>query len=183
MLFHPHAVAVHRLGQRNQVHPVHPGGGRRVAHQLLPQLDPVQAAVGEHHHGDRRAQGRGDPHLGRGHREAAVADQGDHRPVRRVSFAAIATGTPTPIAESPLVIITKRGSAACHACPAMILCEPTSVVTIVSAGAASLAMVTTSAVVVVHDLIGSEAVRKDVLSRASRADYVLAVCLRIWTAR
>ena len=62
----------------------------------------------------------------------------------RVSLAAIAAGTPNPIADSPLGISTERGPAACHTWPAMILCEPTSVVTMASRGAASLAIATTS---------------------------------------
>src|SRR5690348_5006916 len=62
----------------------------------------------------------------------------------RVSRAAIAAGTPKPMAESPLGINTERGSVACHPCPAMSLCEPTSVARIVPSGAASLAIVTTS---------------------------------------
>ena len=33
----------------------------------------------------------------------------------RVSLAAIAAGTPNPIADSPLVISTERGPAACQA--------------------------------------------------------------------
>ena len=48
------------------------------------------------------------------------------------------------MADSPFGISTERGSAACHPWPAMILCEPTSVVITVPAGEAERTVVTTS---------------------------------------
>jgi hypothetical protein len=58
--------------------------------------------------------------------------------------APIAAGRPNPIAESPLVISASRGARAVQACPVMILCEPTSAVTTVPAGAAEHTVATTS---------------------------------------
>src|SRR5487761_1444309 len=58
--------------------------------------------------------------------------------------APIAAGSPNPIAHSPLVISVSLRAYAVPACPAVILCDPTSVVTTVPAGAAERTVVTTS---------------------------------------
>ncbi len=62
----------------------------------------------------------------------------------RATEAPIAAGSPKPIADSPLVISACRGAGADHAWPVMSLCDPTSAVTTVPAGAAARVISTTS---------------------------------------